>query len=333
MRRLLIVLTILAIAAPVLAHPAAQERSQQQRREQQRSSNQREQVDRQTRTFNLGADGELDVSNIAGDIVITRAGGPAATIEIIKTARGADPQDLLSLVTVDVAERGNRVEVRTRYPEADELRRRNRRNIHVEVRYVIAAPQNTRIIARSISGHVGVRDISGPLTLESVSGSVTIANAGRVVNAKSISGDVEAVDTRIDGTFAGGTISGAVRLRRTTARNATLNSVSGDVVLEDVVCERVEAQTVSGQVLFSGELSPNGHYELGSHSGNVRVAVGAKTGFQVEATSFSGSIDTQLPLTLKGQGPGRRSLRGAYGDGSATLELTSFSGNVAITKR
>jgi uncharacterized protein GlcG (DUF336 family) len=364
MRKLSIVLMLVAFAAaPALAQQTPQERAQEQRerarqradeqrrRDQERAEQQRqrdqerreqrrssgsEQTDRQTRTFNIGADGELDVSNIAGDIVITRAGGNSATIDILKTARGEDAQNVLQLVTVDIVERGNRVEVRTRYPDSDELRRRNRRNINVDVMYTITAPQNTRIVARSISGSLSARDISGPLTLESVSGGVTVANAGRMVSAKSISGDVEASDTQVAGTLEAGSISGAVRFRRTTARSATLSSVSGDVVIEDVTCDRVEAQSVSGQVMFSGDLSPNGHYELGSHSGNVQVTISQKSGFQLEATTFSGSIDTQLPLTLRGQGPGpgrRGTVRATFGNGSAMLELNAFSGNITINKR
>ena len=97
--------------------------------------------------------------------------------------------------------------------------------------------------------------------------------------------------------------------------------------------ERVDAQAISGNVAFMGNLAPNGRYEFTSHSGNVRIAVGGKTGFQLEATSFSGGITSDLPITCEGAASGRDSLRGKYGDGSAILELTSFSGSIAITKR
>jgi hypothetical protein len=68
----------------------------------------------------------------------------------------------------------------------------------------------------------------------------------------------------------------------------------------------------------------------------VRLAVGGKTGFQVEATSFSGEISTDLPITLEGGQTNMRrakALRGKHGDGSAFLDLTSFSGSILITKR
>ena len=85
---------------------------------------------------------------------------------------------MLALVQVDITERGTRAEARTRYPAGDECRRNNRRNVNVSVAYTVAAPEGTRIIAKSISGNISVRDILGVLTLETVSGNVHIASAG-----------------------------------------------------------------------------------------------------------------------------------------------------------
>jgi putative adhesin len=362
MQRLSTILIVLALAAPPASVFAGQqtqaerERAQAQRdreqaqrdRQQERDRAQRErdqerdkdrrnntretQTDRITKTLNIGAEGEIDLSNIAGDIVVTRGGGTSAAIEVIKTAQGPEPRETLALVNVDIVERGNRVEIRTLYPDSDVLRSRNRRNINVDVSFNIAVPPKTRLTIKSISGDISVRDVSGAVSLESTSGSVRLVNAGRVT-AKSISGDVEAIDTRIDGPLEASTISGAVRLRRTTVQGVTASSVSGDVVLEEVGTNRISGQTISGTVTFAGDLVANGRYELSSHSGTVRVALSGKTGFQVEATSFSGSINTEFPLTMSGNSSRPRNVRATYGDGAAILKLTAFSGSVFITKR
>lgn len=289
-------------------------------------------TDRQTRTLNIGADGEIDVSNIAGNIVVTRSTGNTAQVEILKRADGPNASEVLPLVTVDVIDRGNRAEIRTRYPDRDVLRGRNLRNINVDVSFNIAAPRNARLTIKSISGDVTVRDISGVLTLESTSGSIRLTNVGRVA-AKSISGNVEAVDTKIEGSLEAGTISGSVRLLRTHVTRVDATTVSGGVTFEDVTSDNLGGQSISGPVTFAGDLSANGRYELSSHSGPVRVALTGKVGFQVEATSFSGSINTEFPLTLNGQGGRGRTLRATYGNGAATLDLNAFSGSIVITKR
>jgi DUF4097 and DUF4098 domain-containing protein YvlB len=310
------------------------------RTEVQRRNERETQTERFTRTLNIGAEGELDVSNISGDITVTKGSGTSATIEVVKTARAATAEDakaVLALVQVEVMDRGTRAEVRTRYPNQDERRQRNWRNINVEVTYTIAAPPNTRMVVKSISGNISVSAISGTLALETISGTVRVANAGRITTAKSISGDVEVIDTHIDGELEAGTISGTVTVRRVTARGFRVSSVSGSVALEDVTCDRMEAQSISGDVRYAGDLQPNGRYRFNSHSGSIRVAIGGKSGFQVEATSFSGSFTTDLPLTIQGsqgaRGGRQRGVRGSYGDGSAVLNLTTFSGSIVITKR
>ena len=101
-------------------------------------------------------------------------------------------------------------------------------------------------------------------------------------------------------------------------------------------CDRVEAHSVSGNVEFGGTLAKGGRYELNSHSGDVRVVLAGATGFELEANSFSGTIHSDLPL----KSPGRSTIRtappivhGVFGDGSAVLSVTTFSGNVVISRR
>lgn len=296
-----------------------------------------EQTERFTRTLKVGSNGEIAISNISGNVTVTRGGGNDATLEVIKTARGRTPEDakeLLGLVQVDIAERGGRADIKTRYPQGDEWRRGNRRNFNVSVTFNLAAPSGTRVFVNSVSGNISATDITGDLALESVSGSVRIANGGRVAAAKSVSGNVEVIDTEIEGLLEASSVSGSVIIRDVKARRADLGSVSGNVTVQDVNCERLEAQTVSGDVDFAGALARSGRYEFSSHSGTVRAAVAGNVGFELEATSFSGSVRSDLPLKSQSSGLTRRqSLQGTYGDGSAILELTTFSGSIVVTKR
>jgi hypothetical protein len=73
-----------------------------------------------------------------------------------------------------------------------------------------------------------------------------------------------------------------------------------------------------------------------SHSGEIRVAIAGGSGFELEASSFSGEVRSDLHITSRGTNTPerrRRTLTGTYGDGSAILDLTTFSGSIVITKR
>lgn len=302
----------------------------------QRGGDRDEQSERQTKTFKLGSSGEIDVSNLAGDIVVTKGTGDTATIEIVKTARGRtveDAREQLRLVQVDVTERNGRVEVRSQYSRGT-----NRRSFSTSTAYTISAPAGTRVTAQSLSGSVTVSDIKGDLALNSTSGSVRVNRAGRISTAKTVSGDVEITDTQMDGTLEAGSVSGSVILRRVRARRVDAGSISGRIVIDDVACERVDAHSFSGDVEFTGRLERNGRYALKSHSGDVRIAVDGGTGFELDANSFSGSVRSEMPLSLSATGRGnergrRRAMRGVHGDGSAVLDVTTFSGSIVVAKR
>jgi DUF4097 and DUF4098 domain-containing protein YvlB len=351
MNRFLIALIGAILAVPVLPAPAgaqvyperiiAREKARAvtaaayQRRS--RDNDREEQVERTTKTLKLGANGILSLSNIAGDIAIARGGGSETTVEIVKTARGRDVDDAreqLQLVTVEVSERPGRADVRTHYPR--QAGRDDRRSINVSVAYTVTTPADTRVTVNSISGSVKVTDIKGDVTASTVSGTVRVSGTGRT-SAKSSSGMVEIIDAQMDGTLESSSVSGDVVLRRVSARRVDAGSVSGGIKLEEVQCDRVSAKTTSGSVSYAGTLARNGRYELGSFSGDVRLTLAGNSGFEIDATSFSGDIRSDFAITTRGPQTTRRgrttALNGTFGDGSAILDLTTFSGSIVISKR
>ncbi len=302
-----------------------------------RDDNREQQTERTTKTLNIGSDGSIDIENISGDVTVTRGGASDATVEIVKAAHGRDASQAkteLGLVNVDVIERAGRAEIKVRYPNGFE-----HRNINVSVNLTVTAPAGARVSARSVSGNIKITDIKGDLTARTVSGDVTINGAGRINEAKTISGNVEIADVKTDGGIDAGTVGGDVRLRRVSARRVGAGTVSGDIHLEDVDAENVSAGSTSGSISFSGGLTAHGRYELKAFSGDVRLGISGKTGFEIDANSFSGDIRSDFPITTHGTGDtggrGRRHtvLRGTYGDGSAVLQVTTFNGSVVIGKR
>ena len=319
-----------------LASSARHSREAYQRRD--RSDNNRaEAVDKFSRTVRIGSDGTLDVSNIAGDITVSRGSGSEARIDVVRTARGrddADAKEQLSLTRVDINEGNGRAEVRERYP--DRSGSSNRRNWSVTTDVTITAPEGTHLILKSVSGSLKVTGITGDVSMETVSGDVQVSSGGRVTTAKSISGNVQVSDTKFDGSLDASSISGDVRLQRVSARRVSIGSVSGNVKLEDVQSDRVDAHTTSGNANFDGALAKNGRYELKSFSGEVRLALSGNTGFELEASSFSGDVHSDFPISSHGSSDDRRrrrSLSGTYGDGSAVVNVSTFSGSVVISKR
>jgi DUF4097 and DUF4098 domain-containing protein YvlB len=301
-----------------------------------------EQTERFSRKVKIGRDGRFSLSNIAGDIVVTAGSGDEVSIEAVKRTRGEKSE--LARVQIIVDERAGRVDVQTDHGQ--NRRDQNGRSDHVSVDYTVSVPVSASVDLHSISGTVKVTGIHGSLRSETISGDVTITDAPKLEIAKTVSGDVTLSAITTDGDLTASSVSGNVRAKGLKARGVDVGSVSGDIAVNDATCERLGVKTVSGGVEYSGGIVKSGRYEINAHSGTIRLVLANPAGFELNANSFSGSIRSELPLTIGGtpaqrddsprnrRGPlGNHSMRATFGDGSATVVVRTFSGDIIIAKR
>ena len=299
-----------------------------------------EQVDKLTQTIKVGDGAVLDLSHLAGDVRVTGGGGSEIKIEATKRVRHRDAGEakrLLDLLRVDINNFNNRIEVRTIYPRRTGTRGNS---MSASVDYVIAVPANAAVTLKSVSGNIYVTNVRGEVRAEAVSGDVNIGGTPNVAVAKTVSGDVLARDIGTDTALVLSTVSGTVVGTGLKVRTLEAGSVSGDVRLTGSQIERLEAKSVSGNIEFDAPLSRGGRYEFTSHSGNVRIVLTGNTGFELDADTFSGSVRSDVPVTLRSIGRtererrgSTRAIRGTFGDASAILSVRSHSGSVVITKK
>lgn len=304
-----------------------------------------EQIDKVSQTIKVGDGAALDLSHLAGDIRVTAGGNSEIRIDATKRARHRDPEQarrVLEALRVDINNFNNRVEVRTVYPRRGQFSSTRGNNISASVDYVIAVPAGTTVALKSISGDINVTNIRGEVRAETVSGDVEIIGTPNVALAKTISGDVTARDIGTQTTLVLSTVSGSVIGTGLKVRALEAGSVSGNVRLIGSEIDRLEAKSLSGSIEFNAPLTKGGRYEFTSHSGDVRIVLAGNTGFELDADTFSGSVRSDMPVTLRTMGrpeqggKGRlsnRAIRGSYGDASAYLTVRSHSGSVVISKK
>ncbi len=201
----------------------------------------------------------------------------------------------------------------------------------------VVVPVGTHVTANSVSGDVRVRGVRGELDAETVSGDVDVHDATRRVSITSVSGSVRAES--LDGDVRAHSVSGDVRL--VGARGtADVNTVSGTVEVRNAQLGRLRAQTVSGDVSYDGTFAHDGRYDLGTQSGGVRLVLPPDASAALSVQTFSGTIDTSIPLTLQPapRGTDGSSFRNAHrmeftiGTGGARITAQSFSGTITITR-
>ena len=300
-----------------------------------------EQIEKVAQAIKVGDGAALDLSHLAGDVRVTGGSGSEIRIDATKRVRHRDPEQarrLLAALRVDINNFNGRVEVRTIYPRRGEFGN----NVSASVDYVIQVPAGAAVALKSISGDISVTNVKGEVRAETVSGDVNVSATPNVALAKTISGDVTARDIGTQTTLVLSTVSGTVLGSGLRVRALEAGSVSGDVRLIGSEVERLEAKSVSGNIEFDAPLTKGGRYEFTSHSGNVRIVLSGNTGFDLDADTFSGSVRSDVPVTLRAMGrpeQGRdrrmsnRAIRGSFGDASAYLSIRSHSGSVVISRK
>jgi DUF4097 and DUF4098 domain-containing protein YvlB len=289
-----------------------------------------EQKDTETRTLQLGSNGSLELKNVSGNITVTAGSGRETTVQIVRTSKGrtdADARLGLDRVKVTVDARGDRATVEASYPNE------NRPPYSVSVDYTVTAPAGTRLTVKSISGDASVKGITGDLSVDVVSGGIRITDGGNVSSATTISGDVFVTNANVNGSMNVSTVSGDLTLEQVKCRRLSGSVISGEVHAKDVACDNAELKSLSGSVEYSGPLVKSGRYDLQTHSGNVHVTVTGSVGFELQASTFSGTIRLDPSVQLQRPTLTRKSARGTVGDGSAVVTATAFSGDVVITKK
>lgn len=194
---------------------------------------------------------------------------------------------------------------------------------------VLQLPAGVHLGVESVSADVEVVGLRGPLQVNSVSGDVDLELQSPSVDLRSVSGDLRlsapSRQTRIS------TVSGDIDATGLGGRLA-LETVSGNATVAGSAFERIDLKTISGDI--DGELSllPQAVLVGESLSGNLRLQMPSTTSAVLRARSFSGDIDSGFGGAVAAS-TRSKGLELQVNDGSARVDLSSFSGDIALLPR
>ena len=202
-----------------------------------------------------------------------------------------------------------------------------------ESRFEISVPVGTRVIARAQSGDVSIRGTKGEVEARTQSGDITLEEASDRIDISTLSGDVEA--SGLSGDVQLKSVNGDMIISHLRG-DLEAESVSGSVVVRDAVSRYVRAHTTSGDLGYEGTIDTTGRYELVTHSGDVKLAIPANAGAQLSISTWSGTIESDFPITLK---PGEHGIGSSQakrftfeiGKGGARVTAETFSGDITIS--
>jgi hypothetical protein len=286
-----------------------------------------------SRAFPVGKGSALMISNIAGSIHVSAVSGERIDVEALKRAWAPNAEQAkrrLSDAVIETLATGNRVELRVEYGA-----RRDARGIDIE--FNVKVPPDATVDLRTVSGDVRVTNVNGEVRVQGVSGNLALEGTSRLAAVKTVSGDITITNGGADAQLSLSTINGDLLVQTLSTRALDVNTVNGDVRMSGWSGDRAHIRTLDGDLDLQTSLVKGGRYEIESHSGSINLSLPEQPGFELEAHTFSGRIRIDFPV--KSEGPirdtdrGPRSVRGTYGDGSSSLRLQTFSGNLTVTRR
>jgi DUF4097 and DUF4098 domain-containing protein YvlB len=292
-----------------VAHPAA---AMQRDRVSQRDPVRTQTIDT---TFRMERGGLVDLELMSGDIIVTGTSGNQVRV------RATSEQGRLALRTSSTL-----ATLRVEHDHRGRDRDRGRSND----RYEISVPPGVRVVMQVMSGSLTARGVDGDVDATAVSGNVELRDIGGIVNVEVVSGLITTSGLR-SGIHVE-TTSGPVSVTDVDGE-VLIENTSGHVTLRDIRSRLVSVESVSGDIRFDGTIESDGRYEFETHSGTIRLVLPPAVGAQLKLSTFSGSIQSEFPITLDPRArTSEKRIEFRLGSGGASLTAETFSGSISITR-
>jgi len=296
------------------------------------------------RTLKVSGAVQLHVSTGAGGITVRRGAGDAVRVQGHIRANtnwfgvSGDPAARVKEIEQNppIRQTGNIITI------GNEVQRWD----NVGISYDLTVPEQTQVTAQTGSGSIEVSDVRGPADLRTGSGSIRAEsiggggaaraggerragpamgyNAGGAVQARTGSGTITVMGAGGDVNATTG--SGGITISQVGGR-VRADASSGGVTVQKALAD-VDAHSGSGTITIDGRPS-SARWEARTGSGGIHVSLPQGTGFELDASTSSGSVSTSHSITTTGT-IGRKSLRGTVGKPDNHLLLHTSSGSIRI---
>jgi|Deesub1362B_J571_1020462.scaffolds.fasta_scaffold00937_6 hypothetical protein len=299
------------------------------------------------KSFTVKPGGTLHVRTDRGDIEITTHSANQVDVVIERRVRTSDreeAQDILRDVEITMEQDGNDVTVEVNYP-GEESWGFWRRRLRPWWRIRVKVPKTYNAQLKTSGGDISVQQLDGELKCTTSGGDLELVEITGPIRARTSGGDiyVESCTKDVDVVTSGGdveihNVEGSVEAT-TSGGDITVTRVRGEVRVRtsggdiEVINagKTVEARTSGGDIRASFKKQPDTECHLITTGGNIYVYMAENLRFDIEASTTSGLIKSELPLTIQGE-ISRRRIDGKINGGGPVLVVRTSGGNIYLKK-
>jgi DUF4097 and DUF4098 domain-containing protein YvlB len=272
------------------------------------------------RTLTVSGVVHLDLTTGSGDITIKAGASNQVIVHGTIHSNGwfSSSENAVHQVESNPPIQQNGNTIRIGYDLPEDVKR------HISISYEVTVPPDAAVQAHSGSGNVSVEGVRAEVQAGTGSGDIRLRDLGSRVHAQTGSGGIRAQD--VAAPFYAHTGSGDIDAQLTGSGDVDVQTGSGTVQLRGVK-GGLRARSGSGNIGADGSVT--GPWQLHTGSGNIRMAVGTGGGFNLDVHSSSGSIHSDLPITVQGS-LGKHELKGTVRGGGPEVQVSTGSGDVEI---
>jgi DUF4097 and DUF4098 domain-containing protein YvlB len=268
-------------------------------------------------TRQVDKDATISIENLAGEVIVK--GWNRSEVQITGTLDDKAEE-------LKITGGGDRLDIEVKYPDRV-------KNIDEGTRLEVMIPSGCDLEISVVSADIQVDAVRGDVEIESVSGEVMLRGEPADLEVETVSGNLD-IDVVTD-TADVACVSGDIEIKG-VRKELECAVVSGNITVDaGKQMEALECETVSGDVTVRGTLPRKAEWSLAAHSGDILLELSGEVDAEFSIESFSGEIHDafghQAHRTSK-YAPGSE-LEFTEGDGSATVEIEVFSGDVKIKQR
>lgn len=193
----------------------------------------------------------------------------------------------------------------------------------------IHVPKGSSLEVETVSAPIEVEGVEGDMELECVSGSIEVDGARGSVEASNTSGSVRLTGDMRDVMVE--TVSGGIEIIGVSGEISAV-TVSGAIEIEGGDFSSIECESVSGGIEFVGNPVPGSDVMIEAFSGSVHLYLTDGLNARIQAETHSGDIRSDFgdaKVRRAKYGPGAW-METEVGDGSATIDISTFSGSISL---
>ena len=243
--------------------------------------------------------GEVRIEDKNGRLIVEAWPRHEVRIQITRVVRAPDrerAEALMKDLQSDVEVRKDRIDIQSRFPKRHEtigfLDLLGRKNITLQINYLVQVPAETDLVLETANGEVRARGTSGR------------------IEATTTNGDVRVSD-----------VKGSV----------VLSTTNGEVHVTDVTGE-ASAHTTNGSVVAEIRRVPaRATIDLETTNGNVEAYFDKDLKADLEAQTTNGRVSIGFPIVRTGVMTSR-TIRGTIQGGGAKISIATTNGNVEVRR-